>query len=101
MFPPNHISHSPNPIFSNHSTETACHAEGIASIERDSSHVTEGLALEVVLVLRGDDPPWAVSRVGMIGANDRSDSPPPAPRASAASLAVLEAGEGEATMMGH
>ena len=49
--------------------------------DTDGQEQWEDLALEVVLVLRGDDPPWAVLRVGVIGASGRSDPPPPAPRA--------------------
>ncbi len=67
--------------------------------DTDGQEQWEDLALEVVLVLRGDDPPWAVLRVGVIGASGRSDPPPPAPRAAPASLARLEVGGGEAAMM--
>jgi hypothetical protein len=57
---------------------SAVHADG------RPANPMEGQSLEIVLVLRSDDPPWAVSRVGIIESAERSDSPPPAPRAAAA-----------------
>jgi hypothetical protein len=67
--------------------------------DADGQEQPDGLALEVVLVLRGEDPPWAVSRVGVIDASGRCHPPPPAPRAAPASLTRLEVGGGEAAMM--
>lgn len=62
----------------------------------DARSAEQCQSLEVVLVLRSDDPPWVVSRVGIIEATHRSDSPPPAPRAAAAPASRMEVGEGAA-----
>ena len=74
---------------------SAIHADG------RPSNPMEGQSLEIVLVLRSDDPPWAVSRVGIIESAERSDSPPPAPRAAAAAAATsrVEVLCGAASMM--
>ena len=87
------------PSLSNHSAGSSCCIEEGACMYRDGVEEADGLSLEVVLVLRSDDFPWSVSRIAVIGANERAYSPPPAPRAVAPLLTRLEVGGGEAAMM--
>jgi hypothetical protein len=83
-----------SPFISNHS---ACSGGNFAERAFTDARTAEQCqSLEVVLVLRSDDPPWVVSRVGIIEATHRSDSPPPAPRAAAAPASRMEVGEGAA-----
>ncbi len=89
-----HLTLPPNR--SNHSAGSCSGIDAAAEAYGDGDDDADGLSLEVVLVLRSHDFPWAVSRIAVIGANERPDSPPPAPRALPLSscLSRLEAGGG-------
>ena len=70
------------PTRSNHSAGSCSCIDAAAEAYGDGDDDADGLSLEVVLVLRSHDFPWAVSRIAVIGANERPDSPPPPPEPS-------------------